>query len=100
MSEVAESLSPETDELEAAADLSAACLKRGMFTPVLLAASPERLVRYRHPTSHGGPLGKQAMLVACAERGGRFANLTRMIYFDDPDPGRSVASGPAKRSYA
>jgi Xaa-Pro dipeptidase len=87
MSEVAESLSPETDELEAAADLSAACLKRGMFTPVLLAASPEQLVRYRHPTPHGGPLGKQAMHVACAERSGRFANLTRMIYFDDPDPG-------------
>jgi antitoxin VapB len=86
MSEVADSLSPDTDELEAAADLSAACLKRGMYTPVLLAASRERLVRYRHPIPHGGPLGKQAMLVACAERGGLFANLTQMVYFDDPDP--------------
>ena len=26
------------------------------------------------------------MLVACAERGGLFANLTRMVYFDEPDP--------------
>jgi Xaa-Pro aminopeptidase len=26
------------------------------------------------------------MLVACAERGGLFANLTRMVYLDDPDP--------------
>ena len=26
------------------------------------------------------------MLVACAERGGLFANLTRMVYFDDPEP--------------
>jgi Xaa-Pro dipeptidase len=86
VSEVASSLSPETDELEAAAELSAACLRRGMFTPVLMAASEERLVRYRHPVPHGGPLGRQAMLVACAERGGLFANLTRMIYFDDPDP--------------
>jgi Xaa-Pro dipeptidase len=86
MSEVANSLSLETDELEAAADLSAACLKRGMYTPVLLAASRERLVRYRHPIPHGGPLGRQAMLVACAERGGLFANLTQMVYFDDPDP--------------
>jgi hypothetical protein len=25
------------------------------------------------------------MLVACAERGGLFANLTQMVYFDDPD---------------
>src|SRR5918994_818417 len=35
VSEVAASLTPDTDELEAAARLSAACLKRGMFTPVL-----------------------------------------------------------------
>ena len=86
LTEVAKSLSPETDELEAAADLSAACLNRGMSTPVLLAASRERLVRYRHPIPHGGPLGRQAMLVACAERGGLFANLTQMVYFDAPDP--------------
>ena len=86
VSEAAGSLSPETDELEAAADLSAACLERGIFVPVLLAASGERLVRYRHPIAHGGSLGRQAMLVACAERGGLFASVTRMIYFEDPDP--------------
>jgi len=86
VSEAAGSVSPDTDELEAAADLSAACLERGIFVPVLLAASEERLVRYRHPVAHGGPLGKQAMLVACAERGGLFASLTRMIYFEEPDP--------------
>ncbi len=86
VSEAAGSLSPDTDELEAAAELSAACLKRDIFVPVLLAASEERLVRYRHPIPHGGPLGKQAMLVACAERGGLFVSLTRMIYFEEPDP--------------
>src|SRR5215204_7365834 len=86
VSEAADSLSPDTDELEAAAELSAACWRRGMFAPVLMAASEERLVRYRHPVPHGGPLGRQAMLVACAERGGLFANLTSMIYFEDPDP--------------
>jgi Xaa-Pro dipeptidase len=86
MSEAAGSVSPETDELEAAAELAAACLGRGMFAPVLLAASDERLVRYRHPVPHGGPLGKQAMLVVCAERGGLFVSLTRMVYFQEPDP--------------
>jgi Xaa-Pro dipeptidase len=85
ISEAAGSLSPEMDELEAAADLAAACLERGIFVPVLLAASGERLVRYRHPVSHGGSLGRQAMLVACAERGGLFVSVTRMIYFEDPD---------------
>jgi Xaa-Pro dipeptidase len=86
VSEAAGSVSPDTDELDAAAELSAACLGRGMFTPVLLAASEERLVRHRHPVPHGGPLGKQAMLVVCAERGGLFVSLTRMIYFQESDP--------------
>ena len=86
VSEAAASVSPDTDELDAAAQLSAACLGRGMFAPVLLAASEERLVRHRHPVPHGGPLGKQAMLVVCAERGGLFVSLTRMIYFQEPDP--------------
>jgi Xaa-Pro dipeptidase len=85
VSEAAGSLSPEMDEFEAAAELSAACLRRGVFVPVLLAASEERLVRYRHPVSHGESLGRQAMLVACAERGGLFASVTRMIYFEEPD---------------
>jgi Xaa-Pro dipeptidase len=86
MSEVVGSLTPETHELKAAADLSAACLRRGMYVPVLLAASWERLIRYRHPVPYGGTLGKQAMLVACAERGGLFVSVTRMIYFEEPDP--------------
>ena len=85
VSEAAASVSPDTDELDAAAQLSAACLGRGMFAPVLLAASEERLVRHRHPVPHGGSLGKQAMLVVCAERGGLFVSLTRMIYFQEPD---------------
>ena len=86
VSEAAESLSPETDELEAAARLSAACVERGISVPVLLAAAGSRLVRYRHPVPHGGHLGNQAMIVACAERSGLFVSVTRMIYFEEPDP--------------
>jgi Xaa-Pro dipeptidase len=85
VSEAADALSSESDEFGAAAELSAACLRRSMFAPVLLAASEERLVRHRHPVPHGGSLGKQAMLVVCAERGGLFVSLTRMIYFQEPD---------------
>ncbi len=86
ISEAASSLSPDTDELEAAAGLAAACRRRGMFSPVLLAASADRIGRYRHPIPSGGPLGARAMLVVCAERGGLYANLTRMVSFEDPDP--------------
>ncbi len=86
ISEAASPLSPDTDELDAAAELTSACRRRGMFSPVLLAASAGRLGRYRHPIPRGGPLGGRAMLVVCAERGGLYANLTRMVSFEDPDP--------------
>src|SRR5918998_2448736 len=86
VSEAASSLTPETDEIEAAAELAAACRRRGMFSPVLLAASEERLARYRHPIPRGGSVGGRAMLVVCAERGGLFANLTQIIDFQEPDP--------------
>ncbi len=86
VSEASASLTPETDEVEAAAELTAACRRRGMFSPVLLAASEERLAGYRHPIPRGGSLGGRAMLVVCAERGGLFANLTRIIDFREPDP--------------
>ena len=86
VTEAASSVTPDTDEVEAAAELAAACRRRGMFSPVLLAASGGRLTRYRHPIPRGGPLGSRAMLVVCAERGGLFANLTRIIDFEEPGP--------------
>ena len=86
VAEAAASLDPRTDELEAAALLAAACRRRGMFSPVLLAASDARIPRFRHPIPHGGPLGRRVMLVVCAERGGLYANLTRIVEFEEPDP--------------
>ncbi len=86
ISEAASMLSLETDELDAAAELAAACRRRGLFAPVLLAASEARLGSYRHPIPRGGALGRRAMLVACAVRGGLYANLTRIVLFEDPEP--------------
>jgi Xaa-Pro dipeptidase len=86
VTEAAASLRPATDEREAAANLEAACRRRGMFAPVLIAASEERMNLYRHPIPRGGALGRRAMLVVCAERGGLYANLTRILDFEEPDP--------------
>src|ERR687897_2318927 len=85
VSEAAASLGPGTDEREAAANLGAACRRRGMYAPVLMAASGERMGLYRHPIPRGGALGRRAMLVVCAERGGLYANLTRIVDFEEPD---------------
>lgn len=86
VSETAAFLTPDADEREASASLAAACRRRAMFAPVLLAASEERMGLYRHPIPRGDTLGRRAMLVVCAERGGLYANLTRMVEFEEPDP--------------
>jgi len=80
------SLDPRMSEHEAAANLAAACWRRGMFSSVLLAASGARMDRYRHPIPRGEALGRRAMLVVCAERGGLYANLTHIVDFEEePD---------------
>lgn len=87
--EAAASLRPGMSELEAAANLSAACRRRGLFASVLLAAADGRIAGYRHPIPHGAALQRRAMLVVSAERGGLYANVTRMVHFEEPD--REVA---------
>jgi Xaa-Pro dipeptidase len=84
VSEAAASARPQTDEREAAANLEAACRRRGMLVPVLLAASERRMGLYRHPIPRGDALGRRAMLVVCAERGGLYANLTCVVDFEEP----------------
>ena len=82
--EVAVGLTPATTELEAAALLAAAAWRRGAHTPVVLVAGADRIPRFRHPLPTSAPLGARAMLVACLERGGLYASLTRYVHFDDP----------------
>ena len=84
--ELEESLGPTTDETEAAANLAAACRERGIFSPVLLVAGERRMSRYRHPLPADEPVRGRVMLVVCAERGGLYANLTRIIHFEESDP--------------
>ena len=85
VAEAADSLEPGMSEREAAANLAAACRKRDLFSPVLLVAADDRIARYRHPIPHGGRIERRAMLVVSAERGGLYANVTRMVHFEEPD---------------
>lgn len=84
--EAVAALTPAMTEREAAAQLAAAAWRRHGHVPVLLVAGAERLPRYRHPIATDAPLGGRAMLVACVERGGLYASLTRMVDFDEPSP--------------
>ncbi|MCA1717609.1 MAG: M24 family metallopeptidase [Actinobacteria bacterium] len=85
VAEAADSLEPGMSELGAAANLAAACRRRRLFGSVLLAAADDRIVRYRHPIPHGATIERRAMLVVSAERGGLYANVTRIVHFEEPD---------------
>jgi antitoxin VapB len=86
MAEAAAAVEPGMDEHEAAASLAAACRSRGLTATVLLAAADERISLHRHPVPIGATIERRAMLVASAESRGLYANLTRIVEVDDPDP--------------
>jgi Xaa-Pro aminopeptidase len=86
MAEAAAAVEPGMDEHEAAAALAGACRRRGLTATVLLAAADERIALFRHPIPVGARIERRAMLVASAERGGLYANLTRILEFGEPDP--------------
>jgi Xaa-Pro dipeptidase len=85
VAEAARSLEPGMGEHEAAANLAAACRRRGLFSSVLLVAADGRIASYRHPIPHGDRITRRAMLVVSAERGGLYANVTRIVDFEEPD---------------
>jgi len=85
VAEAANSLEPGMSEYEAAGKLAAACRDRGLFSSVLLAAADERLAHYRHPIPQGNTIERRAMLVVSAERGGLYANVTRIVNFEELD---------------
>jgi Xaa-Pro dipeptidase len=86
MAEAAAAVETGITEHEAAAALAGACQSRGLTATVLLAAADERITRHRHPVPVGARIERRAMLVASAERGGLYANLTRIVELDAPDP--------------
>lgn len=85
MSEAAAMVQPGITEFDVAAALAAACRRRGLDPTVLLAAADERIRLHRHPVPVGATIRRRAMLVASAERGGLYANLTRIVELEEPD---------------
>jgi len=85
MAEAASAVEVGMTDHEAAATLTGACRCRGLTATVLLAAADERIRLHRHPVPVGARIERRAMLVASAERGGLYANLTRIVELDEPD---------------
>jgi Xaa-Pro dipeptidase len=86
LAEATAELSAGMSEHGAAAAVASACRARQLVPTVLLAATDARIRRYRHPLPTAAPLERRVMLVASAQRGGLYANLTRIAWLDEPDP--------------
>lgn len=85
MAEAVEALEPGMTEYQGAALLESACRRHKLFCPVALVAADERIASYRHPIPQGATIKSRVMVVCCAERGGLYANLTRIVSFEPLD---------------
>lgn len=61
--------------------LALALAADGILAPVLLVASDERILRYRHPIPTPKPIDTSVMLITCAEKGGLMVAITRFAWF-------------------
>jgi Xaa-Pro aminopeptidase len=84
MREACHAIKPGQTEFEIAARLAGAAWERGLTPTVLLIATDERIIRYRHPLPTDKRLKRQAMLVLCARRHGLIVALTRLVHFGKP----------------
>lgn len=85
MSEVLTRARPEWTEWELAGAGAEALWRRGIEPTLTLVGGERRLPVFRHATATSDPLGSRAMLVFCGRRHGLYANLTRFVYFREPD---------------
>ncbi|HVD63001.1 MAG TPA: M24 family metallopeptidase [Lapillicoccus sp.] len=79
-------LGPGTTEYAAAGAFARELLDRELDPIVLLVAGAPRLDAHRHPLPTSEPLGRRAMLVACARRHGLVASVTRIVSFTPLGP--------------
>jgi Xaa-Pro aminopeptidase len=84
--DVARRVPPRRQELDVARDLAAALIEADMRPIVVLAGADERIAAYRHPVPTRRRWERTLLLVACAERHGLIAAVSRIVSSaDDPD---------------
>ncbi len=77
--EALKDVTPGQSEHEVAARVAFSLRRRGLQPALILVAADARLQRYRHPLPTENVFNERVMAVACARRGGLYANLTRLV---------------------
>jgi Xaa-Pro dipeptidase len=78
---VLKTLKPGVTEDEMAARVSADLLAQHITPTVLLMATDERILKYKHAVPRAGVLKKYGMLNLCARRDGMVISITRFVHF-------------------
>lgn len=73
---------PGETEHEAAGRVAGRLLAKGYALPVLLVASDERLLKYRHPLPTDKKIEKCAMIAICAQKYGLTVSVSRITSFE------------------
>ncbi|MGC5324345.1 M24 family metallopeptidase [Brevibacillus sp. SYSU BS000544] len=74
-------IQPGMTEFQIQALLASKVMAHGINPQVLLVATDDRILNYRHPIPTAKKLDKYAMLVLCGEKFGLVANVTRFVHF-------------------
>jgi Xaa-Pro dipeptidase len=88
-SSVLQSLQPGITERTMAARIAAGLLERGIEPSVLLMATDDRILRYKHAVAQNATLEHFGMLNFCSRRWGLSISITRFVHFG-PMPQRLV----------
>jgi Xaa-Pro aminopeptidase len=76
---------PGGTEYELAGEVTGALMAAGFQVPVCLAASDERILKYRHPLPTPKKIADTVLLAVCARKYGLTVSMTRMLSFKKPD---------------
>ena len=74
-------IEPGMSEFEIQGILGGKLYSKGIYSPVLLVGTDDRIFNFRHPVPTSKLLKKYAMLVICAEKWGLILAATRIVHF-------------------